>query len=1263
MNRLADRWRIILLAALIGFGPLPAGAAQFNVNTDDDSVGDSTTQDNICDTRNNPFTTPPIPASNICTLRAAIEQANATPGKDTIFIMVQTIRLTRPLPPITDPVIVQRGLTTKVTLDGANAGPSARGLAITSGSTEVRGLIIINFNGAGIEISGSGGNKIDGNYIGVNDTGNTKAPNGIGIIISNSPNNLIGGATANTPNLISGNTAAGIFIFGDAARTNRVLGNFIGVDSTGAQKLANGGSGISIERAPFTSVGGASVPERNVISGNDRDGIDVVAAPNTSILGNFIGVNATGSAGLGNGGVGVQLVNASQAILGAGGTPTRNVISSNGGQGIAISGALASDNIVEGNFIGTDAAGTAALPNGRGGILISGGPRNRIGGPTPPTRNIISGNSGNGLAIQNATASGNEVQNNYIGVKVNGTEALANTDSGVVISDAPSNTIGGVTVTLRNIISGNLKNGVVIQGAASTGNKVQGNHIGVNNDGTAALSNLVNGVLISGAPANLIGGVNSPTSQPRNVISGNGKCGIEIDLAAADGNQAQGNYIGLNANGDTALPNGLIPPPGQVAGGIFISGAPNTLIGGPSEGARNLISGNNGSGVVVSGGTAARTKIHGNFIGTDKGGTQNLGNWAAGVFISEAPDTQVGDATPTPGTPPGNLISANNRAPGSLAAGVHIQGAGATGSLVRGNLIGTQKDGTSALPNTKDGVFIALSASNNTIGGLQANEGNRIAFNGRAGVIVDSGTGNGILSNSIFRNQSLGIDLNTDGVTFNDSTTHTGANLDQNFPALLSSKVGGPAKLFAKPSTAYTVQIFANSTADPSGFGQGEKLLQTLTVTTDPKGVGDFVIPTYPAGQVLSATATDPSRNTSEFSCAPFQKIPLGGSQTASSPGCFKVYVPSKWGGKLLVGATTGTVSSLKAPDGTAYVSGAETGTEKHGWYLFAVTGSTSYTVSNTFVEDGTTVTVPWNFWYFPFLPGGSLRMYDTPGPYTKFDTKFSLGTASFDWENTNHKRPSAASWEGHCWGAALASIILKQPIAAGAFTVDDLEGLAADFFDEVGATQLAPSPAGTPFPFAKPTAAATDPLDKTVHEFHNTLREMLRSKKKAFHINLRQARGVGTEEVWNQGCYKYSSELKEDSAAAGDGETEKILQIAHKTNFICNEDFLDPSNVSVDDPASNPRWRREQESEYILIYRADGEIVPNGTLAGRKQNWLTMKLIHDKRGDVTPPVDVFVPKRMFDVTTAAGKFAGTTSSANAELRADRLITLGLAKH
>jgi hypothetical protein len=227
MNRLEYRLRIVLFAALIASERLPARAAQFNVKSDDDIVGDRTTQDNICDTRNNRFVNPPVAASNICTLRAAIEQANATPGKDRISVMVQTIRLARPLPPITDPMIIQRGLTTKVTLDGANAGPGATGLTITAGSTEVRGLVLINFPGAGIAISGSGGNKIDGNCIGVDDTGNTKAPNGVGIVISGPPNNLIGGSTANTPNLISGNTTAGVSIKGDAARTNRILRELI----------------------------------------------------------------------------------------------------------------------------------------------------------------------------------------------------------------------------------------------------------------------------------------------------------------------------------------------------------------------------------------------------------------------------------------------------------------------------------------------------------------------------------------------------------------------------------------------------------------------------------------------------------------------------------------------------------------------------------------------------------------------------------------------------------------------------------------------------------------------------------------------------------------------------------------------------------------------------------------------------------------------------------------------------------------------------
>ena len=216
----------------------------------------------------------------------------------------------------------------------------------------------------------------------------------------------------------------------------------------------------------------------------------------------------------------------------------------------------------------------------------------------------------------------------------------------------------------------------------------------------------------------------------------------------------------------------------------------------------------------------------------------------------------------------GNLISGNG-------GGVYVRGSGATGNKVEGNYIGTQGDGTSALGNTGHGVVISTVASDNTIGGTAAGAGNVIAFNGGDGVYVISGTGNLIDPNSIHSNTGLGIDLGTDGVTPNDpDDPDAGANNLQNFP-VLTVAAGGPATTTIKgtlnstASTTFTLEFFSNTACDPSGNGEGETFLDSTTETTNGSGDVSFTISvgtTVPVGEFITATATDPNDNTSEFS-------------------------------------------------------------------------------------------------------------------------------------------------------------------------------------------------------------------------------------------------------------------------------------------------------------------------------------------------------------------------------------------------------------
>ena len=261
------------------------------------------------------------------------------------------------------------------------------------------------------------------------------------------------------------------------------------------------------------------------------------------------------------------------------------MISGNGSDGVRIySGA--SDNVVEGNYIGTDATGANPLPNTLSGVGIIDASNNTIGGTAAGAGNVISGNGSDGVFIgtNQGTATGNLVAGNYIGTDVTGTKALGNKYAGVEIADSAShNTIGGTTAGDRNVISGSVQGGGVFIDGSATGNLVAGNYIGTDVTGTKALGNALVGVEIADSANNTIGGT---AAGDRNVISGSPQGGVLID-GFATGNLVAGNYIGTDVTGTKALGNAL-------AGVEIRDSAWNNTIGGTAAGDRNVISGSAG---------------------------------------------------------------------------------------------------------------------------------------------------------------------------------------------------------------------------------------------------------------------------------------------------------------------------------------------------------------------------------------------------------------------------------------------------------------------------------------------------------------------------------------------------------------------------------------------------------------------------------------------------------------------------------------------
>lgn len=587
-----------------------------------------------------------------------------------------------------------------------------------------------------------------------------------------------------------------------------------------------------------------AISESVLIDGNTQPGSATTPTPRVELDGTLL--TSSGVNGL--------------SIVSLGVTVRGLVINHFSGAGIEISGG-ASGASVTNTFIGTDASGVSAAPNGVG-IQIVGSPKNTIGASGVGLGNLISGNLGVGVSIVGLSSTGNLVQGNLIGTDVNGSNPLGN-GSGVVISGdgstnsgARNNTIGGLGVGDGNTISGNADGtGVVIQGTGANANLVQGNRIGTNSFGTAPLGNLQGVQILAGASNNTIGGT---VAAALDLISGNASAGIIID--ASSSNTVQGNNIGTNLAGTAPL---VVGSPMTTKGIVLDNGAAGNIIGGTATGSRNLISGLAGNGVWIhgrqgsTGPVSTGNTVQGNLIGINGAGLAAVANLGGGIVINDgAIDNTIG----------GTATGARNVISGNTNHGVLIQDAETTGNLIQGNNIGTDINNINAIPNGMDGVAIALGASNNTVGGITANTGNTIAFNLQDGVAVLSGTGNAIRHNAIFNNQGQGIVLGP------------GANHDQAAPVLTSAITANgvttiSGTLHSTPNATFDIDVFSSNPGDSTARGAGRVYLDTKTnVTTDANGDASFSFTTTnPAviGNLITATATNTNAsNTSEFSGA-----------------------------------------------------------------------------------------------------------------------------------------------------------------------------------------------------------------------------------------------------------------------------------------------------------------------------------------------------------------------------------------------------------
>jgi IPT/TIG domain/S-layer homology domain len=522
--------------------------------------------------------------------------------------------------------------------------------------------------------------------------------------------------------------------------------------------------------------------------------------------------------------------------------------------------------------------------------------------------------------------------------------------------------------TIRGLLINRVPGQSILINGGLDDNKVIGNWIGTDITGTQFLGTNYTAIRVGGSNTQ-VGGTDPAD---HNLIEGGSPFGsATLDIEVGGFNVIQGNHVGLNAAGTAVLATS--PPPSS--GIALIANAHDNLIGGTVPGARNVVFANV---PLLLGSGSHNDTIQGNYIGTDATGTVGFGA-PIGIETNNAPhDDLIGGSAPGAG----NVISGNS-------IGIHF-GDGAAANVVVGNFIGTDPTGLLPVPNTAYGIQIATPSAGSAIGGTNAGEGNTIAFNGSVGVLVSSSTGWSIRGNSIHSNGGLGIDLENPGPKPNDpGDVDDGPNHLQNFPILKTVTILAPqgsgtriqGKLDSTASTTFDLDFYANSACPnfPREFLEGETYLGSAQVTTD--GAGHAAIDvtlsaTIQPGQRVSATATDPSGNTSEFSqriifsIAASSGPPGGGTGITVSGTDFSnpttmtiggVATPATFQDDHTLSTTSPALSPGTVHDVVVTTTDGTTGTLVNGWvsdFLDVPGGHQFYSFVTTLVSNAITVGV-----------------------------------------------------------------------------------------------------------------------------------------------------------------------------------------------------------------------------------------------------------------------------------------------------------------
>lgn len=495
---------------------------------------------------------------------------------------------------------------------------------------------------------------------------------------------------------------------------------------------------------------------------------------------------------------------------------------------------------------------------------------------------------------------------------------------------AGNSTVKGLIITRWSV------NGIRL--ATGGTNTIECNWLGIAGNGNTAAGNAVAGIRVENSGSNTIGAAGAG-----NVISANGLQGIVISGSNAINNTVHYNIIGLGANATTELGN---------IDGIYIFNVPDNQV------LNNTISKNLNSGIVVGGVSSVGTLIKGNYIGTNAA-KKPLGNYSNGIVIDGAINTLVGGTT----LADANVIGDNGN------YGINLFNSTTSGTQIKGNYIGVATDGITSIPNFFNGIRAV--GGSGSIGGTAVGEGNMIAFNKANGIqvggtITATATAYTIVGNSVFANIKLGIDLDNmrtitgDGVTANDSLdADSGPNSLQNYPVLSGATANASQTMVtgsfnSTPNSTFNLDFYSLNNCDSTGFGEGRVYLGRQSVTTNGSGNATFTPLTLntsvPAGQKITATATNPAGATSEFSnCVVIGNLPdllisdaaivEGNSGTKSL--LFTVSLSTATNAPVVVQYTTSDNSAFTGLD---YV--AKTGT------VTIPAGQTSVQISITIIGD-----------------------------------------------------------------------------------------------------------------------------------------------------------------------------------------------------------------------------------------------------------------------------------------------------------------------